>query len=112
MYKYFVIFLASIHAVFAIDVIAAEALLLTCQSTGHTLYAQCVVKVPITPEDIAVCTSLKASYNLCLAQLTAPSPLIPAIDPDPYAMNPFTPCTYEAAHLILYDICPTTPAGM
>ena len=112
MYKYLVMFFVVMHTAFAIDIIAAEAVLLTCQSTGHTLYAQCVVKVPITPDDIAVCTGLKASYTLCLAQLTAPSPLIPARDPDPYAINPFTPCTYEAAHVILYDICPTTPAEL
>lgn len=92
-----------------IDVVANEALLLSCQGNGHVLYSNCIVKIPITPDDIAACTALKTSYVLCLGQLNLPEALVMSSDPDPYKNNPFTPCHYETGHAILYDICPTLP---
>jgi hypothetical protein len=94
-----------IHYIYA-DVIN-ETLLLTCQASGATLYNQCVIKEPVTPQQITACTALKISYILCLGQLNLPYPLVRSLDPDPYAYSPFTPCEYETGHLVLPEICPS-----
>ena len=100
----YALFILLSNICFAID-FANEALLLTCQAHGHILYANCVAKTPITPDDISTFFSLKTTYNLCLQELNQPLPLISSLDPDIYANSPFTPCNYETGHLILYDIC-------
>lgn len=86
-----------------------ESILLSCQATGHTLYSNCVAKPPATPDEVAACGMLKTTYLICLTKLTIPYPLTPATDPDPYSYSPFTPCTFETGHLILFDICPNSP---
>jgi len=88
---------------------ADEALLISCQATGHALFINCVIKLPIKPDDVASCVALKTTYVICLSRLNAPYPLMMAIDPDPYSSNPFSPCYYETGHVALYDICPSIP---
>lgn len=86
-----------------------EALLLSCQTDGHTLYSNCVIKPPTSPDEVAACSALKIKYLGCLTKLTIPYPLTPSQDLDPYSYSPFTPCKFEIGHLILFDICPNTP---
>lgn len=86
-----------------------EAVLISCQTTGHTLYYNCVAKPPTSPDEVAACTALKIKYLVCLTKLTIPYPLTPSLDPDPYSYSPFTPCKFETGHLILFDICPNIP---
>jgi hypothetical protein len=83
-----------------------EALVLACQTKGYMLYHSCVEVPPITTEQVAWCTSLKLAYITCLRIINTPYPLVISTDPDPYSMSPFTPCTYETGHSILYTICP------
>lgn len=89
--------------------ITGEALLVSCQASGHELYYNCVVKPAVKPDDVAACTTLKTTYLICLAKLNLPYSLIPSTDPDPYAYSAFTPCRFEIGHAILYDICPNIP---
>lgn len=86
-----------------------ESVLLSCQATGHTLYSSCVVKPPSTPDEVAVCGTLKTTYLICLTKLTIPYLLTPSLETDPYSYSPFTPCGFETGHLILFDICPNSP---
>lgn len=99
-----------INIVFSLNVpIVDEALLISCQASGHALYYNCVIKPPVKPDDVAACGTLKTTYLGCLDKLNIPYPLIPSMDPDPHAYSPFTPCHFETGHLILYDICPSIP---
>ena len=93
----------------ALDLMANELLLTACQTTGGSLYAMCVAVTSLTPEQVVSCTGMKIKYTACLQQLNQPYPLIPAIDPDPYAWTPFSPCIFETGHLILPGLCPTLP---
>jgi len=86
-----------------------EALLLTCQSFGHSLFNNCVRKIPVSAEELSACMALKASYLGCLNIINDLYPMEISKDPDPYVSSPFTPCTYETGHLVLYDICPSLP---
>lgn len=104
LFLYFLSFSLYCHAL-----VVDEALLISCQASGHLLYSNCVIKPPIKPDDVAVCATLKTTYLICLGKLNLPYPLVPSLDPDPYSNNPFTPCHYETSHAILYDICPNIP---
>lgn len=86
-------------------VVLDETLLLASQGLGHTLYNTCVSVLPITEGQLAYCSSLKLSYTISLQILTQPYGLKVANYPDRYLPNPFSPCTYEVAYLIIPDIC-------
>lgn len=88
-----------------------EAMLISCQGTGHALYSSCVVVPPVTPEQVAFCTSLLTQYTACSTTLNQPEIMVLSKDPDPYSWSPYDPCRFEVQHHILGDICPNTPAG-
>lgn len=87
---------------------ALEALLVSCQVTGHSLYDSCVITPPTNP---ATCTSLLATYMACSKTLNSPYPMLISKDPDPYSWSPFDPCRFEVQKVILWDICPSSPIG-
>ena len=91
------------------DVIANEALLVSCQSVGHILFASCVVVPPADSTQAAICAGLYAKYMACSTALNMPMPMVLSLDPDPYKSSPYTPCRYEVGHVILFDICPNIP---
>jgi hypothetical protein len=91
------------------DVVANEALLISCQSVGHVLFVSCVVVPPADSTQAAICAVLYAKYMACSTALNAPMPMIPSLDPDPYKISPYSPCRYEVGHVILFDICPNLP---
>lgn len=80
-----------------------EAALISSQAMGHDLYANCVQRPPLTPEEVSRCSAVKVSYILLLKKLNTPYPL--TVTPDPYSYSPFTPCGFETANLVLFDIC-------
>lgn len=90
----------------AFTLILDEALLISSQGFGHVLYLNCVLAPPVTQEQLVYCASLKLSYIAGLHTLNQPLLLNIASLPDPYTPNPFSPCTYEIAYLIIPDICP------
>lgn len=85
--------------------------LASCQAFGRLLYQKC--ELILLPEDSDKCTALKVSYIACLHFLDSEEILtdknaLSKLDPDPaYAdeLNPFSPCGYLIARLILADIC-------
>ena len=84
---------------------ADAALLSVCRGLGHSLYFTCVVNPPKTKEEFAVCISKKSSYEACLATINRPYRITKAMDPDLYSYSQFSPCKYDAGHLVMYDIC-------
>lgn len=84
--------------------------LASCQTFGWQLYHACEL-VPTPDPD--KCPHLKVIYIACLHFLASEEILkdknaFSALDPDPaYAneLNPFSPCGYLIARLILDDIC-------
>jgi hypothetical protein len=103
-----IFFLSKVNAISMAN-IQDEATLITCQTLGHSLYLSCVVIPPTEPKQIAACTAIKLSYDVCLQKITSPYPLTVSVDPDSNSHNPFTPCHYETGHMILFDICPSLP---
>jgi hypothetical protein len=95
------------HLAFATSV-ANQALLITCQTKGHLVYASCVAVTPVTAEQIAYCTTIYTAYNLCLTVLNSPLPMLPSKNHSSYSWSPYDICKYELANLAMFDLCPNT----
>ncbi len=107
MDKIFIIIVFAAHVAIASEI--EEALLGSCQVTGHALYSHCVVVLPVTPEQVTYCTTLFTEYTACSVSLNQPEPMLLSKDQDPYVLSPYDPCRYEVQHYILGDICPSSP---
>jgi len=77
-----------------------EAMLASAATQGSAVYYNCIVTPPISAEQQAICAALYAKYVATLAVLNAPYPLIPSLDPDPYAWSPYDICRFEAGHIV------------
>jgi hypothetical protein len=89
-----------------------EALLDSSQAQGTHIYQACIVTPPVTAPQKAICAGLYSTYISSLTTLNLPYPLIPTIDPDPYAWSPYDICRYETGHVVFGNqltvpYCPT-----
>lgn len=98
--------LTMLHGVYAI--IPNEALLLSCQKQGCTIYTSCIMIPPITIHQASYCSVLYAKYLTCLQALNAPLPMLQSHHPSPYAWSPYDICRFETATVVI-SLCPSLP---
>ena len=89
-----------------------EALILAASSAGNKVYFGCIVTPPVTSAQKAICAGLYTTYNTALRAVNATLPLVPSLDPDPYAWSPYDICRYETGHIVFGNqlslpYCPT-----
>ena len=102
-----IILLFKISTVLAITSIDEEALLISCQTLGHSIYHSCIATPPATSSQVSYCTSTYSSYSKCLQGLNAPLPMLIATSPSPYSWSPYDICRYEPAFVAMFDLCPS-----
>lgn len=92
---------------------ADEALVASAYVQGANIYNTCIATPPVDPDLVAYCTSIYTAYVMTLNSVNAPLPILPAVDPSPYAWSPYDICRYEVAHMVFNSVvqspyyCPT-----
>jgi len=90
-----------------------EALMAVSHVEGNTVYTMCILTPPTgNPVKEAACLLLYNKYNASLLSVNSGLPLIPSIDPSPYAWSPYDICRFEPAHFVFsieygFPVCPT-----
>ncbi len=85
-------------------------LLAVTKSIGQTIYQQCILKPPATPDQIATCTDLYVKkYLPNEVLLTLPNVIKPALELSPYVNSSYDICRNETGHIIFSENIPGMP---
>lgn len=87
------------------DIMFDEQILIETISLGLALHQNCVMSIPMSPEEGAKCMTLEIAYNRFSDSLIFPGMQVMMPFADPFSISEFSACKTELSHVILFEIC-------